>query len=82
MERKRERERHRDIEHKIPQETKPPKNELRWQKKEATSQREREIYIYIYICCEVNSWSKFGGFQSQYLGQVKVNNWSKVIFAL
>ena len=36
-------------------------------------------YIYIYICmhCGVINWAKFGGFQSYYLGQVRVINWAK-----
>ena len=46
------------------------------------SERERDIYIYIYICCEVINWSKFGLFNGYKLVQVRVTNWSKVIFAL
>ena len=40
------------------------------------------IFIHIYICCEVISWSKFGLFNGHELVQVRVINWSKVIFDL
>ena len=33
--------------------------EVKWK------ERQKESQGYIYICCEVNNWSKFGGFQSQ-----------------